>query len=179
VSDASDSQRGPRRDPGPGRPGARARETRPGANRRGSREAVEKRRAARHFNEVVLGPSTPRLDGRTAKKRQRLLEELTTGQLRSSGRSLKPIDVLLHVRSLLELGESIASLRKACRPPKPLPPSPELVASVRRLHAAYAFPLEAYAFVGIDDELLREAGLTGGRPGPASVRGRSAKSDAA
>jgi hypothetical protein len=140
---------------------------------------VEKRRAARHFNEVVLGPSSPKLDGRTEKKRQRLLEELASGQLRSSGRSLKPIDVLLRVHGLLELGETIATLRRACRLPKPLPPTEALLRSVRRLHEAYAFPLEAYAFVGIDEALLREAGLLDAKPGPASVRGRAAKSNAA
>lgn len=157
----------------------RERAPRVSANRRGSPEAVEKRRAARHFNEVVLGPSAPRLDGRTEKKRQRLLEELASGQLRSSGRSLKPIDVLLRVHGLLELGETIATLRRSCRLPKPLPPTAALIESVRRLHEAYAFPIEAYAFVGIDEALLREAGLLDPKPGPASVRGRSAKSNAA
>src|ERR1700722_14776112 len=53
-------------------------------NRRGSPEAIEKRRAARLFNDVLggRGASAQKLDGRTEKRRQRLLKELADGMAR-------------------------------------------------------------------------------------------------
>src|SRR5512146_414104 len=63
-------------------------------NRRGSPEAIEKRRVARVFNDVLGGrlASAHKLDGRTEKRRQRLLAELEAGKARGS-RELKPLDV--------------------------------------------------------------------------------------
>ena len=86
------------------------------ANRRGSPEAIEKRRAARFFNDVLGGRSSAvnRLDGRTQKRRQRLLKELETGKARGT-RDLKPLDVLLRVQELLELGEGVSALRKVVK----------------------------------------------------------------
>ena len=71
-----------------------------------------KRRAARHFNDVLLGSSSSALDGRTAKRRARTPAELKAGASRAAKRPLKPIDVLLRVQSLIELGEPLASIRK-------------------------------------------------------------------
>src|SRR5260221_13149180 len=100
---------------------------------RASEEAVMKRRAARHFNDVLLGGNAPtsRLDGRTAKRRLRLLEELKQGTSRSGKRALKPIDILLRVQALLDLDEPIASLRKACKAPRPVTVSPVVIEGVR------------------------------------------------
>jgi hypothetical protein len=127
---------------------------------RASEEAVMKRRAARHFNDVLLGGSPKAgLDGRTAKRRLRLLEELKNGTVRSGKRELKPIDVLLRVQALLDLNEPIASLKKACKAARPVTPSPLVIEGVRSLHAAYGFSPSAYQFVGIDDATLRKAGL--------------------
>ncbi len=55
-------------------------------NRRGSPEAIEKRRAARLFNDILGGRSAgaKKLDGRTEKRRQRLLRELEAGTARGS-----------------------------------------------------------------------------------------------
>lgn len=130
-------------------------------NKRGSPEAVEKRRVARLFNDVLGGvSSSAQRDGRTEKRRQRLLKELDEGLARGK-RELKPIDVLLRVNELLTLGEPVAHLRKVVKV-RPIEPSldPEALADVvGRLHDAYGFLPEAYRFVGISDELLARAGV--------------------
>jgi len=63
-------------------------------NRRGSPEAIEKRRVARVFNDILggRGASAHKLDGRTEKRRQRLLKELEAGCARGT-RELKPLDL--------------------------------------------------------------------------------------
>ncbi len=131
-------------------------------NRRGSPEAIEKRRAARMFNDVLGGrAATGRRDGRTEKRRQRLLHELETGLARGA-RELKPLDVLSRVQELLELGEPVSSIRKVAKVRK-LAIAPELVTDVvGRLHKAYNFRPEAYRFVGIGDDVLRAAGVVAG-----------------
>jgi hypothetical protein len=154
----------------------------PAREGRASPVAVEKRRAARHFNDVLLGgAASPRLDGRTAKRRLRLLEELKQGASRSNKRELKPIDVLLRAQALLDLGEPIASIKKARGPSRQVPMTDAVVDGVRALHAAYGFSLSAYQFVGIDDATLRRAGLrrdgmrkTAARKTRASERERAA-----
>src|SRR5271163_2347216 len=85
-------------------------------NRRGSPEAIEKRRAARQFNDVLggRGASAQKLDGRTEKRRQRLLKELADGMARGR-RDLKPLDVLQRVQELMDLGETIGSIRKVAK----------------------------------------------------------------
>jgi len=132
-------------------------------NKRGSPEAVAKRRAARAFNDLLDPSGRTGLDGRTERRRQRLLSELGSGKARGSGKALKPIDILSHVAELLDLGESLASIRKACRPRPPVTPDARLLEALARLHRAYGFPAEAYSFLGIGDEALRRAGVVGGR----------------
>ena len=77
-------------------------------NRRGSPEAIEKRRVARLFNDILggRGAGAHKQDGRTEKRRQRLLRELEQGKVRGA-RELKPLDVLGRVHELLELGEPL------------------------------------------------------------------------
>ncbi len=140
------------------------------ANRRGSPEAIAKRRAARAFNDM-LGAGGATRDGRTEARRRRLLEELERGKARGSGKALKPLDTLLRVHELLELGEPLANLRKVCRPPRPAPPDPAIGEVLRRLHAAYAFRPETYRFVGIADEMLVACGVV---PEP-EARSRAAR----
>jgi hypothetical protein len=129
-------------------------------NRRGSPEAIEKRRAARLFNDVLGGRSstTQKLDGRTEKRRQRLLKELEEGKARGD-RELKPLDVLQRVQELMDLGESLSTIRKIARVRKTTLPPESLQEVVQRLHVAYGFRPEAYRFVGISDEVLRSAGV--------------------
>ena len=127
-------------------------------NRRGSPEAIEKRRAARFFNDVLGGrAASQRLDGRTQKRRQRLLRELETGKARGT-RDLKPLDVLLRVQELLELGEGVSALRKVVKVKK-VGLGDDVPQAIARLHRAYGFRPEVYRFVGIGDELLKDVGV--------------------
>lgn len=134
-------------------------------NRRASPQAVEKRRAARLFNKALLGEGKAG-DGRTERRRRRLLEELASGSARGGKRELKPIDVLSRVAELLALGEPLSSIRKACPKPRPVEVTDEVIEGLARIHEAYAFPPDAYAFVGIDAEALRRAGVTEAAPRP-------------
>jgi hypothetical protein len=146
-------------------------------NRRGSPEAIEKRRAARLFNDVLGGRGLggPKLDGRTEKRRQRLLRELEAGTTRGA-RELKPLDVLQHVHELMELGEPLSSIRKVAKVRKSAVPPESMVDIVSRLHKAYNFRPEAYRFVGVADDVLRTAGVLGPET---SRRGGRAKRRAA
>lgn len=123
------------------------------------------------FNDVLGGHAAGgRLDGRTEKRRQRLLQELESGMARGS-RELKPLDVLTRVQELLELGESLAAIRKVAKIRK-LVVSPDTVTDVvSRLHKAYDFRPEAYRFVGIGDDILRAAGVMSAGRGGASGAG--------
>lgn len=136
----------------------------PAQNRRASREAVEKRRAARAFNEVVAGQVPRPHDGRTERRRRRLLKELAQGA--RNGQELKPIEVLLRAQALLDLGEPLASIEQARPAPAPVPISDALVAGLRNLHAAYAFAPTLYRLVGIDDAALVRAGILRAKRGP-------------
>lgn len=129
-------------------------------NRRGSPEAIEKRRVARVFNDILGGggDASCRLDGRTEKRRQRLLKELEAGKARGS-RDLKPLDILLRVQQLMDLGEPLSSIRKVTKVKKVAAVSETIVGIVERLHRAYSFRPEVYRFVGIGEEVLREAGV--------------------
>src|SRR5262249_5708803 len=88
--------------------------TRAAASGRGSAEAVQKRRVARRLNDLFSGRAAAAggsLDGRTAKRRARLLSELEKGTKRGSKSPLKPIDLLLRVNDLLAIGEPVSSIR--------------------------------------------------------------------
>lgn len=152
----------PSRSPLPSRPPAAAHEaTRVHPpNRRGSPEAIEKRRVARVFNDILggRGATAHKLDGRTEKRRQRLLKELEAGKARGS-RELKPLDVLQRVQELMDLGEPLSSIRKVAKVRKNALPAEAIVGVVERLHRAYSFRPEVYRFVGIGEEVLREAGV--------------------
>lgn len=143
-------------------------------NRRGSPEAIEKRRAARLFNDVLggRGSAGTKLDGRTEKRRQRLLRELEAGKARGA-RELKPLDVLQHVQELMDLGEPLSSIRKVAKVRKNAVPPESMVEVVERLHKAYNFRPEAYRFVGVGDDVLRTAGVISADT--AARRGRAKK----
>jgi hypothetical protein len=142
-------------------------------NRRGSPEAVAKRRAARALNDLLDPKSRSLLDGRTDQRRKRLLAELESGKHRGSGKELKPIDVLTRVDELLSLGEPLASLKKVCAPRAAQPAADRLVALVTELHQAYGFRPEAYRFVGISSDVLRRAGILQGAPRPNEPKRRA------
>lgn len=150
---------------------ARAREK--PLNRRGSPEAIEKRRVARMFNDVLGGGGgAQKLDGRTAKRRQRLLRELEENKAHGQ-RELKPLDVLQRVQELLELGEPLANIKKVRKLPRPMSAKENTVELIQRLHHAYKFRREAYRFVGISDEVLVDAGVVPG-DGKRPIRRRRA-----
>jgi hypothetical protein len=156
-----------------------AKPTKPGPkpqNRRGSPEAVEKRRAARLFNDVLggRGDAVHKRDGRTEKRRQRLMRELEQGRVRGA-RELKPLDVLHRVNELLLLGEPISSIRKVAKVRRSTVPAESMVDVVSRLHKAYGFRVECYRFVGVGDDVLQSAGvLTEEAPRRGRVRRRAA-----
>ena len=129
-------------------------------NRRGSPEAIEKRRVARLFNDILggRGSGSAKRDGRTEKRRQRLMRELESGKVRGS-REMKPLDVLQRVNELLDLGEPLSSIRKVTKVRKHTVPPESIVEVVSRLHKAYGFRAECYRFVGVDDDVLRSAGV--------------------
>lgn len=129
-------------------------------NRRGSPEAIEKRRVARLFNDILggRGAGAHKRDGRTEKRRQRLMRELESGKSRGA-RELKPIDILQHVNELLSLGEPLSSIRKVTKVRKSAVPPESVVEVVTRLHKAYGFRPECYRFVGVGDDVLRSAGV--------------------
>jgi hypothetical protein len=152
---------------------AKAKATGKAQNRRGSPEAIEKRRAARVFNDVLggHGSASQKLDGRTEKRRQRLLKELENGLARGS-RELKPLDILQRVQELMDLGEPISAIRKVAKVRKSTIPTDSIVDVVERLHKAYNFRPETYRFVGIGDDVLRGAGVltADARKGRAAAR---------
>ncbi len=145
-------------------------------NRRGSPEAIEKRRVARLFNDILggRGHGAHKRDGRTEKRRQRLMRELEQGKVRGA-RELKPLDVLQRVNELLSLGEPLSSIRKIAKARKATVPEESMVEVVSRLHKAYGFRPECYRFVGVGDDVLRSAGVLGTDvPRRARVRKRAA-----
>ncbi len=127
----------------------RQRSTKSSSGGRGSAEAVEKRRVARHFNNVLSAGSKTgsKLDGRVEKRRQRLFLELKEGK---SGKALKPIDFISHVDELLGLGETIASIKKeGVKPHKVDTSLPQVQDAVEKAKQAYSFREDAWKMMGV------------------------------
>lgn len=137
-----------------------------GDNRRGSPEAIEKRRAARKLNRLLTEGSAggASRDGRTARRRARLLRELDEGT-RDPRAGLKPIEVLQRAHDLLELGETLTALRKVIRvhPRPPVDPE-EARALLGEIQAAYGFRPEVYEFLGLPAEVVASSGVAGEGP---------------
>jgi hypothetical protein len=138
------------------------------AGGRGSAEAIEKRRVARQLNTLFSGGSSQpgKVDGRTEKRRQRLMKELKEGK---SGQALKPIEIVTHANELLELGETLSGIRKnGIKMPKlDLDGTPDKVETVLRAQDAYGFRPEVWKLLGLD---LAE--LTAGHAAKAAKRRR-------
>ena len=133
--------------------------TRKSTGGRGSAEAIEKRRVARQLNTLFGGGTgqSGKLDGRTEKRRKRLLKELKEGK---AGQPLNPIEIVTHGNELLAMGETLSSIRKnGLKAPKfELDESPEKVETVRRAQEAYGFRPEVWKLLGLDlAELAAEA----------------------
>jgi len=120
-------------------------------NRRGSPEAIEKRKVARRFNTLLEGggAGSAKLDGRTEKRRQRLISELKGGKAGKAGKSLKPLEVLTKVDDLVKIGESAASLKRAGVKARRTAITPDVLAEAETVQAAYGFAPEAWKFLGI------------------------------
>ena len=117
--------------------------------KRGSPEAIAKRRAARALNKIFdEGGTGGVLDGRTLKRKKRLIDELKKGR---RGKPLKAHEVLAHATELMTLGETLTSLRKI----KPLlPPTPavdeETTGVIKATQTSYGFDPRAWRLLGID-----------------------------
>ncbi|HEY8431649.1 MAG TPA: hypothetical protein VIL20_24885 [Sandaracinaceae bacterium] len=133
---------------------ARAKKT-----RRGSPEAIAKRRAARSLNRIFIeGATVSAMDGRTLKRKKRLIKELQEGK---RGQPLKAHEVLSHATELMTLGENLTTLRRL----KPrLPATPPLVepflSVVRETQKAYSFDPRAWRLLGIDIEKVMSGAVS-------------------
>lgn len=141
--------------------------------RRGSPEAIAKRRAARSLNRLFdRGAATSALDGRTLKRKKRLLKELQEGK---RGEVLKAHEVLSHVTELLGLGENMTSIRqlKPRLPPTP-PMTEDMLSVIRDTQTSYGFDPRAWKLIGVDiDDIM--AGGTGESPASTGRKKRGRK----
>ena len=145
---------------------------------RGSPEAVAKRKAARQLNALVQGGTKKALDGRTEARRKRLVKALKG----DAGKKLKPIDKVQATHDLLEIGESIASLKKQGVTPTKVEVNDELLAVVADTQKAYGFDPQAWRILGlrVDAEgkvIAKKAATKGGarkaRKSPAKKKSAS------
>jgi hypothetical protein len=130
--------------------------------RRGSPEAIAKRRAARSLNTLFAkGASTGSMDGRTLKRKNRLMQELQEGK---GGSTIKAHEVLSHVTELLALGESLTTIR-ALKPrlPPALPVTDANASIIKETQASYNFDPRAWKFLGVDIDAV----LSGEKPAAA------------
>ena len=102
---------------------------------RGSKEAIAKRRAARQLNQLFSDGGTRGrgLDGRTEKRRKRL----------------KAIEVLSHTHELLELGETITSIKKTGAKPVKADLNAEDMEIVEATQKEYGFREDAWKMLGV------------------------------
>lgn len=141
--------------------------------RRGSPEAIAKRRAARALNTLFeKGSTETAMDGRTLKRKRRLMQELKEGK---RGETLKAHEVLGHVTELLTMGENLTSIRalKPRLPPRP-PLTEEVVNAMRETQKAYNYAPQAWRVLGVDIESIM-AGGDGAAPDGAPRRRRAKK----
>lgn len=115
---------------------------------RGSPEAIRKRKAARQLNTLFGGETSAaqKLDGRTEKRRKRLISELKSEK---GSKELKTLDVLTHVDELLALGETAASLKKQGVKARKSELDEGRIAAAEETQAAYKFRSGAWKFLGI------------------------------
>lgn len=141
-----------------------AKASRGSSSGRGSAEAIEKRRTARTLNALLEGGGKrqPKLDGRTEKRRARLIKELKEGK---SGKPLKPADVVGHTDQLMEIGETLASLKKQGVKPRKTAVSEDVLEAARATQKAYGFRAEAWKMLGLNIEKKEPAAKAKGRRG--------------
>lgn len=147
---------------------AKQKKTTKSSGGRGSAEAIRKRRIARALNTILTseGSTGNKLDGRTEKRRKRLVAELVEGK---GGEPLKPMDVVTHVDELLGIGETIASLKKQKVKPRKIPLDDTIIESIEEAQAAYKFRPDAWKLLGVDVDATGKvvvAGAPKGKRGP-------------
>ncbi len=129
-----------------------------------SREVVERRLLVRKFNRLVEESmkSVPKVDGRQAKRRNRLIEELKKGK---KGKPLKPFERVEHVHELLAMGETLTSLRKQGVKTLNVPWNETTLRAAEEIQAKYAFAPAAWRIVGLTfDGEKATVVKRGGRP---------------
>lgn len=141
--------------------------------RRGSPEAIAKRRAARALNTIFeKGTTETAIDGRTLKRKRRLMSELAEGK---RGETLRAHEALAHITELLTLGETVGSIRKL-RPR--LPPAPpltdETIGAIKATQESYEFDRRAWRLLGINIEKVM-SGEGGGPPTKRAQAGKKAR----
>lgn len=142
--------------------------------RRGSPEAIAKRRAARALNTLFeKGRTETAMDGRTLKRKRRLMQELKEGK---RGETLKAHEVLGHVTELLGMGENLTSIRalKPRLPPRP-PLTEEVVNAMRETQKAYNYAPQAWRLLGVDIEAIMAGEGAAAAAESAPRRGRAKK----
>ena len=116
-------------------------------NRRGSKEAVAKRRGARALNQLFERKAHGVTDGRTEKRRRRLLKELEQGK---RGQPLQPSDIVSHGSELLALGETLTSIRKNGVLAPPVSKTPDAIEAAREVQSLNGYDPRAWKLLGID-----------------------------
>lgn len=157
---------------------ARAKKSADTTTRRGHPEAIAKRRAARALNRLFseAGAGPEQLDGRTLKRKRRLVKDLTEGK---GGQPLKALEVLTRAHELLSLGETLVSLRKLKPKLPPMPPLDETTtAIVLDTQANYGFDARAWKLIGVSLERLGAPAAAAGEA-EAPARPRRARKKAA
>ncbi len=130
----------------------------------GDPAVVERRNLVRKLNTMLQKQSAAgkKRDGRSEKRRKRLVEELKKGK---KGKPLKPVERIAHVHDLLELGETITTLRRqGVRFERPTWTA-ESLALAERVQAELGYRPEAWRILGVVFEggKAKEA-PRGGRP---------------
>ncbi|MEM9072329.1 MAG: hypothetical protein AAGE52_27730 [Myxococcota bacterium] len=92
------------------------------------------------------GSKKEKLDGRTEKRRQRLIKELKGGR---GGRPLKPHDALSHTNELLEIGETFASLKKQGVKARKVDLSDDVLEIIKRHAKAFNFHPDAWRILSL------------------------------
>lgn len=124
------------------------------ATKRGSPEAIAKRKAARQLNDLFSRAAGGGVDGRTLKRKQRLLDELAKGK---GGRSLTALEILSHADQLLSLGESLTSLRKVVKAPPPPARTEENRSLLAEAQQLYGFDPKAWKLLGVEIDRFTSA----------------------
>ncbi|HEY8428656.1 MAG TPA: hypothetical protein VIL20_09790 [Sandaracinaceae bacterium] len=142
--------------------------------RRGSPEAIAKRRSARKLNTLFeRGVQIASIDGRTLKRKNRMLKELKEGR---GGVPLKAQQVLAYATELFEMGENLGTIRalKPLLPERP-PLTPEVVEAMRATQEAYNFSPRAWRLLGVDIEKIMGSSTSAEAAAPRRARAKSGR----